>query len=468
VGFIFSLNNITASGKIAASGQELHFLIDMKVLGVPVKASFTLTPKSGREIDTKSIAEAAFNQTAEVIESSTEEELTLLQLDISGYQMYDDSVLDAVVKAAEHFGVAADLAGVGVKPFDVTFLKLLRGEAPEPKPVSTSQPMAKIFDEAKSRAGEVQTEKQVAAEKTPTRQDVGLSKARIALIFVPKPNGSATPANTRLGATEASDTKPTEADLDKITKVLANELGGNFTKYHFLCQYAEFQKSVVPSSLVEAPQGSDTWSNQQKKAYVDSLKDPSELVTKFAVRCAVLTKVTEAQLIALAGKLRWYSELQGPSLLGKGHLLRSTLPLEQAQIVYEPVPSSNKLVLQVNGQTKPDRVKALIAAQTGIDESRLKVTVSPGVSSLIRLQSGAETSADANTITIDVSKDVLLEVGQVPSFARFAPLFMLAVRSRITGTRVGILCPVVMPRCRSVKRPEPLPSSSTTPPQQWT
>ena len=419
VGFIFSLNNITASGKIAASGQELHFLIDMKILGIPVKANFTLTPKSGKEIDTKSIAEATFNQTAKVIESSTEEELALLQLDISGHQMYDDSVVDSVVKAAEHFGVAADLAGVGAHPSDVAFLKLLRGEAPEPAPVNSSQPIAKIFDEVSDRAGEVVPEEEVAADKTPTKEEVGLSKARIALILVPKPElaGSAgTPATPgkETADLQANDTKPTESDLDKITEVLAKELGGNFTKYHFLCQYAEFQKSVAPSSPVEAPQGSDTWSSEQQKAYVDSLKDPSELVTKYAVRCAVLTKVTEVQLTALAGKLRWYSELQGPSLLGKGHLLRPSLPLEQAQIVYEPVPSSNTLVIQGNGACNPDQVKAAASAQLNIDVSRLTVTCTAGASSLIQLQSGAEVSDDTSTITIDVSKDVLAQVGQPP------------------------------------------------------
>ena len=37
VGMIFSLNNITAYGKLATSGQELTFLIDMKILGIPVR-----------------------------------------------------------------------------------------------------------------------------------------------------------------------------------------------------------------------------------------------------------------------------------------------------------------------------------------------------------------------------------------------------------------------------------------------
>jgi len=413
VGMIISLNNITASGKIATSGQELNFLIDMKILNIPVKANFTLTPKSGKEIDTKSIAEASFNQTAKVIESSSEEELQLLQLDISGHQMYDDSVVDTLVAAAEKFGLADALAGVGSDPSDVDFLKLLQGKSPEVAAVNKNQPIEDVVKAVEAIADDVYSPSEVQESSVPTKKDVNLSTARIALVFTPKaPTAPAAPG--KVTSLLQADDKPTQADLDKIAQVLAKELGGNFTQWHFLCSFSEFQKAVAPSTAPAAPQGSDTWTDVQKQAYANSLKDPSELITKYAVRCAVLIQVAEAQLQAVAGKLRWYSELQGPSLLGKGHLLRDTLPLEQAQIVFEPVPSSNALVIQGNGACNPDQVKAAASAQLNIDVSRLTVTCTAGASSLIQLQSGAEVSDDTSTITIDVSKDVLAQVGQPP------------------------------------------------------
>ena len=82
--------------------------------------------------------------------------------------------------------------------------------------------------------------------------------------------------------------------------------------------------------------------------------------------------------------------------------------------MFEPVPSSNALVIQGNGACNPDQVKAAASAQLNIDVSRLTVTCTAGASSLIQLQSGAEVSDDTSTITIDVSKDVLAQVGQPP------------------------------------------------------
>ena len=270
-----------------------------------VKANFTLTPKSGKEIDTKSIAEASFNQTAKVIESSTEEELQLLQLDISGHQMYDNSVVDTLVAAAEEFGLADALAGVGSDPSDVVFLKLLRGRSPEVAIVNKSQPIEDVVKAVEAVAEHVYSPSEVEEGAVPTKKDVNLSTARIALVFTPKaPSAPAAPG--KVTSLLQADDKPTQADLDKIAQVLATELGGNFTQWHFLCSFSEFQKVVAPSTAPAAPQGSDTWTDEQKQAYANSLKDPSELITKYAVRCAVLIQVTVAQLQAVAGKLRWY------------------------------------------------------------------------------------------------------------------------------------------------------------------
>jgi hypothetical protein len=66
VGMIITVNNITAHGVLSTEGQTLEFNIDMVVIGIPIKAKFGVTPKTGREIDTKSIAEASYNQTAKV------------------------------------------------------------------------------------------------------------------------------------------------------------------------------------------------------------------------------------------------------------------------------------------------------------------------------------------------------------------------------------------------------------------
>ena len=63
---IITVNNITAHGVLSTEGQTLEFNIDMVVIGIPIKAKFGVTPKTGREIDTKSIAEASYNQTAKV------------------------------------------------------------------------------------------------------------------------------------------------------------------------------------------------------------------------------------------------------------------------------------------------------------------------------------------------------------------------------------------------------------------
>merc|ERR1711871_226362 len=95
-GMIITVNNITAHGMLSSEGQALNFKIDMKVLGIPVKADLHLTPKDGKEIDTKSIAEKSFDQTRNVIESGSEEELQLMDLDLSGLESTDVVVQQAV------------------------------------------------------------------------------------------------------------------------------------------------------------------------------------------------------------------------------------------------------------------------------------------------------------------------------------------------------------------------------------
>ena len=269
---------------------------------VQIKANFTLTPKTGKEIDTKSIAEASYNQTAKVIESSTEEELQLLQLDISGHLAYDDSVVSTVIQAAENLGIASDLAGVGAHPADVTFLKLLRGDADKPAAINTSQPISEIFKDAQARAEDVHTQEELSAEHMPTKDEIALSVRRLVLNFVKKPaNG-----------TQAQEAELTPEDLSKIQRVLAKELGANWTEYHFLCQASEYQRAVTVATTAAEPAGSAGWSEDQKKQYAQSLRDPTEIVNKYAVRCAVLSKITDADLTKLANALRWYQRAPAP------------------------------------------------------------------------------------------------------------------------------------------------------------
>ena len=275
------------------------------LVGVQVKANFTLTPKTGKEIDTKSIAEASYNQTAKVIESSTEEELQLLQLDISGHLAYDDSVVNTVVQAAENLGIASDLAGVGANPADVTFLKLLRGDVDKPAAINTSQPISEIFKDAQARAEDVHTQEELSAEHMPTKDEIALSVRRLVLNFVKKPKAAA-------NGTQAQEAELTPEDLSKIQRVLAKELGANWTEYHFLCQASEYQRAVTVATPAAEPAGSAGWSEDQKKQYAQSLQDPTEIVNKYAVRCAVLSKITDADLTKLANALRWYQRAPAP------------------------------------------------------------------------------------------------------------------------------------------------------------
>ena len=110
------------------------------------------------------------------------------------------------------------------------------------------------------------------------------------------------------------------------------------------------------------------------------------------------------------------------------------------------MPASNTLVVQVNGQPDADKVKSLVAAQLGIHESRLTVSVTPGFSSLIQLQSGTESSAESNTVTIDVAKDVHKQVGLAPGTTAKV-LIEAAPNIDLTpvGLKVVAAVPVTMP-----------------------
>jgi hypothetical protein len=83
--------------------------------------------------------------------------------------------------------------------------------------------------------------------------------------------------------------------------------GPQYTKFHLLCNFSEFQKKVVPASAgtPSKPVGSDMWTDEQKLAFIALHPDPSEIVTKYAVRCAVISSISDAELTAVAGKLRW-------------------------------------------------------------------------------------------------------------------------------------------------------------------
>jgi hypothetical protein len=211
-------------------------------------------------------------------------------------------VVSTVIQAAENLGIASDLAGVGAHPADVTFLKLLRGDADKPAAINTSQPISEIFKDAQARAEDVHTQEELSAEHMPTKDEIALSVRRLVLNFVKKPaNG-----------TQAQEAELTPEDLSKIQRVLAKELGANWTEYHFLCQASEYQRAVTVATTAAEPAGSAGWSEDQKKQYAQSLRDPTEIVNKYAVRCAVLSKITDADLTKLANALRWYQRAPAP------------------------------------------------------------------------------------------------------------------------------------------------------------
>ena len=92
---------------------------------------------------------------------------------------------------------------------------------------------------------------------------------------------------------------------------------------------------------------------------------------------------------ALRAALR-YSELEGPTFLGKGNLL-DDFPLESAAVSSEPTQGEASAniglkLTEAEASAKRDEIVASFAAKLGVDASRIVLDIKPSATSLIQTQ----------------------------------------------------------------------------------
>jgi len=257
----------------------------------------------------------------------------------------------------------------------------------------------------------------------------------------------------------------TEEHVKTVKNVTASILG--LDEFEVLLGISEFEKPKPQSGYgdtVQPPKYANGTIMSQEDAEKQGFTPPPvpepEMITKVAMRIILLSNVSREKFTMLANKLSWYSELEGPTILGKGALLDG-FPLESAAVSSEPTPGEASASLslkltEAEANAKRAEIVGSLAAKLGVDPSRIVLDIKPSPTSLIQIQDGsvlptpdavAEISAITEIsfiVTPDVRADALSSSDPNKEIEQIAtePLLKL---SELVGAPVASVSATVQP-----------------------